>query len=169
MVIEFQNSPISPSEIKSREAFYGEMMWIVNGMTFGSDFSGLAKIPNPESDFGKRFILFSESWRGMRPPEPSFGVYDHDLRNADALSKGIEENFVGHFRCKWTKRRQWLSATKPVLLDFEGEYLWQLQEFKDLALLCVKRVPKNEFIQKNGGTPPDWEWPTSMESEIQRT
>lgn len=31
LVIEFQHSPISPEEIRAREAFYGNMIWIVDG------------------------------------------------------------------------------------------------------------------------------------------
>jgi hypothetical protein len=168
MVIEFQNSPISRSEIKSREKFYGKMMWIVNGMSFKNDFSILAKMPNPGSDFGKRFFLFSRGWRGMHPPDPEYGVYDHDMRSGAALSKELERHFVGHYNYKWQRnRRHWLKATKPVFIDFEGEYLWWLQEFLDPALQCVKRVLKNELILKNGGTPPDM-WPLRTENEVER-
>ena len=31
LVIELQNSPISPKEIEDREIFYGNMIWILNG------------------------------------------------------------------------------------------------------------------------------------------
>jgi len=34
VVIEFQNSPISGNEIREREAFYGEMFWVVNAEGF---------------------------------------------------------------------------------------------------------------------------------------
>ena len=33
-IIEFQNSPLSVSEIKKREDFYGRMIWIVNARKF---------------------------------------------------------------------------------------------------------------------------------------
>lgn len=32
LIIELQNSPISPQEIKEREEFYGNMVWILNGI-----------------------------------------------------------------------------------------------------------------------------------------
>ena len=32
LVIEFQHSPIKPEEMKSREQFYGEMVWVVDGL-----------------------------------------------------------------------------------------------------------------------------------------
>jgi hypothetical protein len=31
-VIEFQHSPLSPAEMKAREAFYGDMIWVVDGL-----------------------------------------------------------------------------------------------------------------------------------------
>jgi len=37
LVIEFQNSPISPQEIFSREHFWENMVWVVNGKTIGKN------------------------------------------------------------------------------------------------------------------------------------
>lgn len=34
LVIEFQNSPITPATIRQREAFYGNMVWVINANTF---------------------------------------------------------------------------------------------------------------------------------------
>ena len=31
LVLEFQHSPLDPAELQSREAFYGEMLWVVDG------------------------------------------------------------------------------------------------------------------------------------------
>jgi len=35
LIIEFQNSPISPDDICDREIFYGNMIWILNGESIG--------------------------------------------------------------------------------------------------------------------------------------
>jgi len=37
LVIEFQHSVIDPAEVQSREAFYGNMIWIVDGLRGGLD------------------------------------------------------------------------------------------------------------------------------------
>lgn len=37
LVIEFQNSPISPEKIQEREDFYENMIWILNGKTLGKN------------------------------------------------------------------------------------------------------------------------------------
>ena len=34
LVIELQHSPIAPSEIREREAFYGNMVWVLDGSEF---------------------------------------------------------------------------------------------------------------------------------------
>ena len=38
-VIELQNSPISPEERQSREAFYQPMLWVINGLRYKRDLS----------------------------------------------------------------------------------------------------------------------------------
>jgi competence CoiA-like predicted nuclease len=38
LVIELQNSPISPEEIAAREAFYSHMVWLLNGSAFHDRF-----------------------------------------------------------------------------------------------------------------------------------
>ncbi len=38
LVLEFQNSHISPEEIESREKLYGDMLWVVNGKEFTDRF-----------------------------------------------------------------------------------------------------------------------------------
>lgn len=39
LVLEFQNSHISPNEIEARERFYGKMLWVVNGADFEDRFA----------------------------------------------------------------------------------------------------------------------------------
>jgi competence protein CoiA len=49
LVVEFQNSPMSQEEMHSRESFYGDMIWIVNGLRGDQDLSyfimGLGREP----------------------------------------------------------------------------------------------------------------------------
>jgi competence protein CoiA len=37
LVLEFQNSPISPEEITEREGFYGRLLWVVNASSFAKN------------------------------------------------------------------------------------------------------------------------------------
>ncbi len=39
LVIEFQNSPITPEDILERERFYGRMLWVFNAAEFADNLS----------------------------------------------------------------------------------------------------------------------------------
>jgi competence protein CoiA len=50
LVIEFQHSQMSLEELRAREAFYGHMIWIVDGTPFASNFEvDRDPLPHPES------------------------------------------------------------------------------------------------------------------------
>ena len=49
LVIEIQNSPMSETEMRSRESFYDNMVWIVNGEKFKKSFFVAGKLPDPDS------------------------------------------------------------------------------------------------------------------------
>lgn len=81
-VIEFQYSPIDPSEQKSREIFYERMVWIVNGVRRKSDYKRFAKgLDNllrtkQQGIFITRFPekLFPRSW--LNRSVPAFFDFD---------------------------------------------------------------------------------------------
>ncbi len=71
LVIEFQYSAIQPAEMQSREAFYKNMVWIVNGTRlkkdyprFCKEFSSLRPIPGVQGFFLLAFPeeCFPENW-----------------------------------------------------------------------------------------------------------
>jgi len=57
MVIEVQNSPMNELEMLSREHFYKEMMWIVNGEKFKNNFTILGKLPDPKSKIAQEVFF----------------------------------------------------------------------------------------------------------------
>ncbi|ANL42362.1 competence protein CoiA [Rhizobium phaseoli] len=76
-VLEFQHSAITPQERASREAFYGSMLWIVNGNRLKRDLSSFREAflnaPSVGSETEARAWLLSdraaaiiERWRGGR-------------------------------------------------------------------------------------------------------
>ena len=125
MVIEFQNSPISPEELHSREQFYGHMIWIVNGNKFRENFHILQKLPDPKSSFSDDIVFY--------PPNQirnitNYGLFWRKSENTDiqslvevhstqTIEDQILENYVGHHQFIWNKNRSvWFSASKPVFL-----------------------------------------------------
>lgn len=70
-VIEFQHSSMPLKELSAREAFYHELVWVVDATPFLSGFHILTKLPPPNSDAGKRLDI-------MRPPRHP--VFEPDRR-----------------------------------------------------------------------------------------
>ncbi|WP_428249827.1 competence protein CoiA [Ferrovibrio sp.] len=63
LVVEFQNSPMSYEELRTREQFYGDMIWIVNGLRGDLDESyfrmGLGRTPIQNSP-----LAYGIAWWG---------------------------------------------------------------------------------------------------------
>ena len=74
MVIEVQNSPISPEEIREREHHYGEMIWIINGAEFYDRF----ELNEKEWGYTFRWKMARKSWLSASRP-----IYIHFLRAWD--------------------------------------------------------------------------------------
>ena len=79
LVVEFQRSTIDPSEVKAREAFYGKMIWIVDGCRNDFDkynFSNMRSRPDGDSMVSFRWHgrskLF-ERWHTAKPVFIDFG------------------------------------------------------------------------------------------------
>jgi hypothetical protein len=95
--MEFQHSPITGQEKGSREAFYGSMVWIVNGNRLKRDLSPFrdALIDAPSAETEARAWLLSdrasaiiERWRGgNRPVFLDFG--DVDFTSSWLPSTGV--------------------------------------------------------------------------------
>lgn len=75
LVIEFQYSAIKPDEIKSREAFYKNMVWVVDGTRLKKDYPRFCKGMNGRKAFFKGFFLsafpeecFPASWLASSVP-----------------------------------------------------------------------------------------------------
>jgi competence protein CoiA len=117
LVVEFQHSPMTSMEMKSREDFYNDMVWIVDGCR--------GELDSAHFNMG--------------------------------LGGRINESPVAH-SFHWYGRsklfRNWINATKPVLIDFGGANLWQLVTFNPSTKQGVvgpggKEFFIQDFIQGN--------------------
>jgi competence protein CoiA len=59
MVIEFQHSPLKPEERMSREAFYGKMVWVVDGRRRKRDAKQLLKCVEPYAWTHPLFTIYA--------------------------------------------------------------------------------------------------------------
>jgi hypothetical protein len=57
-VIEFQNSLISSEELEQREAFYGDIIWVVTDEKFEKNFHILNQLPDPKSYLVEDVVFF---------------------------------------------------------------------------------------------------------------
>lgn len=69
-VIELQHSPITPEKIREREAFYGQMIWLLDGrrMVFGLNEFGLDDVARIER-------VEVSPWSGLSPPPAGFAYW----------------------------------------------------------------------------------------------
>lgn len=161
VVLEFQNSPMSPAELAAREAFYGRMVWLLNAAPFRSHFTVLDPLPIPDGELAKVFVFGEQrpDWLGRlyweRSENPD-GIPNRlvTLRRLDDLVDAIWREYDGHHHFHWKRPREvWLRASAPVLLDFGDELLWQLERYDADGLRCVKLVTKVDWISAHGGDP----------------
>jgi competence protein CoiA len=156
LVLKFQDSPLSVKEIEAREKFYGNMIWVVNGQHFKSNFFIMEKLPDTNSLLGceiaqveppmikkQGFVSYGtyakisdfkfEQCEGYSVESyPSISAFSRDYKlkhNIKTLEEEIAEQYVGHHAFIWReKNKKWLEATKPVFLDFNDGKLWLLMK-----------------------------------------
>ena len=101
LVVEMQNSPIHPEEMRSREDFYGKIVWIVNGDRRGTD---------------GRSQTADRSYFNM-------GRSSHPIC-LDPLVFQVEWFGKSKLLHNWSK------ATAVVYFDFGDGILWRLDSFE---------------------------------------
>ena len=155
MVVEIQNSPISLEELRSREAFYENLVWVVNGEKFKSRFEiSETLLPSPQAaEFddvvfaGVGKVAGTLFWRRSENPDAALNprslVLIHSSRT---IEQKIEEHYCGHHPFEWKNAHiAWLEASCPVLFDFGGEFLWRVEDYRD-QFRCVRAISKRKFV-----------------------
>lgn len=88
LIIELQNSPISPSEIIERENYYGDMIWILNSKTLAKNLTLYQKRYNKYE-----WKWFPKSWKFARKKiYIDFGEYLVTLDNLDSSGHYIKHS-----------------------------------------------------------------------------
>jgi competence protein CoiA len=147
IVLEIQNSPISLEELRSRESFYKNLVWIVNGEKFHQRFHiREALLPRPDSN------KFDDIEFMPSPYSPSCSMFTRKseepkyIHSAREIEQLIIENYVGHHPFHWVRpHAAWLEAQCPVLFDFGEEFLWRLEDYK-CQFKCVRAISKKKIV-----------------------
>lgn len=157
LVIELQNSSISYAEIQSRNNFYKNIIWIVNGEHFRERFFILHQLPNPDS---KEMDDIRIQFDGHKDHYPVFFrvsenepdatmVRIHGFNELNAL---VERQYVGHRLFAWDNpRTNWYNVEVPVYLDFGDNFLYKLERYGASEVYCIRIISKKGLIESNGG------------------
>lgn len=152
VIIEFQNSNISIEELESRESFYGNMIWIVNGMNFKKTFFLYDKLPNPNSlkfidyKFRQRTNLHSGAF--YKKPFIINGNITYPIFSIRDIEKEIENDYIGHHLFHWSNPRNvWFQSKKKVFIDQGDDNLYELTNYKN-DIPCIRKWNKAEFIDR---------------------
>ncbi len=158
--IEFQHSSMNDEERLSREKFYKNLVWIVDGLPFINNFHIFHGLPCSRSEVAKDLVWY-KSKKGMRGTES--GMFWRISENPDLTSKMVlldtktdrksllESSYKGDHQYDWVRPRQtWLEATCPVYIDFGEEYLVKLENYpmaNSSKINTIKIIPKKRFLE----------------------
>lgn len=157
LVLEFQNSPMSGTELASREAFYGNIAWVVNGTSFLKNVEICAKLPDPQYPLSQDMRIYTPRRRGCEfmyhlASENEPGATMVEVYGSHKIQSFVDQTHIGHHLFIWKHPRAiWFSSKVPVYLDFGGEAIWQLIKFNAGSTYCLKATNKSAFIVSNGG------------------
>lgn len=161
LVVELQHSPMPLDEMRSREAFYGSMVWIVDAGPFLKNISIFDCLPDPSSPLIQDFMFVQPrpEWRTsgvirtgfdglmfFRRSEYTAGDLQRIYFGRDELSDYYPSLYKGHHLFLWMKAREvWYSTTKPTFFDFGEGRLGQLMRYGP-DRWCIRLLAKRELV-----------------------
>lgn len=150
---------MTDAERLSRESFYGNLVWVVDGRPFRENFDIFHMLPDPTSELARDLVWQKATrqakgaahgifWRRSESLEPTGTetriVEIHSIRK---IEEAMNLAYIGHHQYDWIRpRRIWLDATCPVYIDFGDEFLVRLETYDKSGLPCIRFVAKQKFI-----------------------
>jgi len=156
ITLEFQNSPMSYTELGLREAFYKKMIWVVNGHGFVNNIKLVELVPN--------FIKFKNDDFVFRQGEVSVAVW-RKSDNPDYLTRNMvwirsldefpeiqmhTDNSKSYGFTWKNKREIWYSSNVPVFIDVGNNILYWIRKRQQFGqpFDYITLVSKSHFISK---------------------
>lgn len=166
--IEVQHSAMTDAERISREDFYRNLIWIIDGRGFRKNFDIFHALPDPNSEVASD-VVWSKATRHKQGaanglffrlsearqlfPDRHFtkatldGEYLFQIHGIREIQADIDQTYRGHHQYDWVRpRRTWLDATCPVYIDFGDDLLAKLEVYDESNLPCIRYVAKKKFI-----------------------
>lgn len=163
IVIEVQHSAMTDAERISRESFYGNLVWVIDGRGFQDNFDIYHLLPDPVSELAQD-LVWAKATREMKGAARGlfYRMSEALLENPDVtkatlrsgwihsiheIEEQVNASYRGHHQYHWVRpRRTWLDATCPVYIDFGEDWLAKLDIYDDSGLPCIFRVAKKKFV-----------------------
>lgn len=150
--IEFQHSPISLAELRSREDFYPNLVWVIDGKKF-KGFKILQQLPDLndprllayEFSHTQNLTLYKLDKYGISKPK-LFTLSHPELFGLKLSSRYV--SFV------WKHpHRVWYEAKCDMIFDFGGYFLYQLKQRPQSsgAYAYLEVIPRKDFIGRYVG------------------
>jgi hypothetical protein len=155
-----------PDELRSREQFYGNMIWIVDAEPFIGNFTVFDPLPDPNIPFVDDLVFVAPrpAWREnlvrrganfdtlmfYRRSEKDTDLGMVELHTGRELSSYFPDAYAGHHLFFWNRPRQiWFQTTKPTFLDMGNGMLAELMRYgpRPDAIRCVRLMPKEYLIE----------------------
>jgi competence protein CoiA len=165
IVIEVQHSAMTDAERQAREAFYGNLVWVIDGRGFRDNFDIYHLLPDPDSEIAQDLVWVKASRpmqgaaRGIffrlaecRAEFPEEVVTKATLRGGfyhfiHEIEAEVHQSYRGHHQYDWVRpRRTWLDAACPVYIDFGDDRLVRLDTYDESGLRCIRLVAKRKFV-----------------------
>ena len=165
IVIEVQHSGMTDAERISREMFYGNLVWIIDGRGFRNNFDVYHPLPDPASELAAD-LIWAKASRPMQgaargifyrlseclEEDPSVtratirGGWIHGISE---IEDQVKATYRGHHQYDWVRpRHTWLDAACPVYIDlgYDLDYLARLEFYDETGLRCIRLVSKRKFV-----------------------
>lgn len=154
--IEFQNSPLTLAELNSRESFYPNLIWVLNGKKF-KGFKILKHLPDVDDPklSGYEFC-HSDHLSMVRKAEVMQGLANPKILNFyHPELKGIKLTSDLYSFCWKQPHSVWYAATARIIVDLGGHFLYELKQRKQLNgnYPYLKMTSRKSFIDWH--TPPE--------------
>lgn len=160
--IEVQHSSMTDAERISRETFYQNLIWVIDGRSFQNNFDLYHILPDPKSKMAADLVWFPAQrgmeganeglfWRRSENPDVAEGtgsmVCISSSNSFSHIRDEVMANYTGHQQYDWVRpRRTWFSADCPVYVDFGDDWLFRLEQYGQSNLRCVFRMAKRKFL-----------------------
>lgn len=150
LVIELQNSPMTESELVSRENFYKNMVWVVNGTNFLKQFVVFPfTLPPPDSDLAKDLHILRQPFLVTNKNASHYNVIDKEGRKffkpiLVRKSKGTKYSGVVTYEIMTVSPKQTIDTTADLQSEidiiYEGHHFFDWKNRREVWFKSVKNV-----------------------------